>query len=265
VPAGPVVPAPSGELAAPGVPAGQVGSVRLEVVYSLAGRVRAPALPVTRDGAGVRVRIRVGGFGGPAGLAGYLRRERIDLIVDATHPFAATMTASAVWAAAEVGIDLLVLRRPGWREVAGDDWRRVPSIAAAATAVDLLGGRAERVFLTTGRKEIAAFAHLDRHSFLFRSVDPPEPPMPRRMEVVLDRGPFTVDGEVALMLSNRIQVLVTKDSGGGMTVAKLTAARSLGLPVVMIERPAFPVGVAAIATVATVDAARAFLVRWIGA
>jgi precorrin-6A/cobalt-precorrin-6A reductase len=199
----------------------------IETVSSLAGRTSAPLLP---PGA-----VRVGGFGGVPGLVGYLRAERVDAIVDATHPFAATMSSHAAEAAAETDVPLLVLRRPGWSAQAGDDWHRVPSPAAAAALVPKLGAR---VFLTTGRQTIAAFAGVDECWFLARSVEAPEPPMPARVSVVLDRGPFTVDGERALLAEHRIEVLVTKDSGG--TAPKLAAARERALPVVVIDRPAAP-------------------------
>jgi precorrin-6A/cobalt-precorrin-6A reductase len=197
----------------------------VHVVSSLAGRVADPALPPGE--------VRVGGFGGVSGLAGYLRDRRIDAVVDATHPFAATMSAHAVAATDTVGVRLLVLRRPGWIARPGDRWLRVPTIADAARAVAGLG---ERVFLTTGRQGLAAFADVDAW-FLVRSVDPPDPPLPRRLEVLLDRGPFTVDSERDLLRRQRIDVLVTKDSGGAMTAAKLEAARDLGIPVVMVDRP----------------------------
>ncbi|RSN66897.1 cobalt-precorrin-6A reductase [Actinomadura sp. WAC 06369] len=208
----------------------------VEVTSSLAGRTAAPrALPG---------RVRVGGFGGPDGLAAWLRDERIDAVVDATHPFAARMTGNAALACAAAGVPLLVLRRPGWTKGPGDDWRRVPSLAAAAA--DLPG---ERVFLTTGRTGLAAFAGDARRRYLVRSVDPPEPPLPARTTVVLARGPFTVGDETALMREHRVDVLVTKDSGGAMTAAKLTAARRLGVPVVVVDRPPVPDGVPVAATV----------------
>ena len=199
----------------------------LEVISSLAGRTSSPLLPV---GA-----VRVGGFGGVDGLVGYLREHRIDAIVDATHPFAATMTAHAVAAAGRAGVPLLVLRRPGWSEQGGDDWRRVPDLGAAAALLPALG---ERVFLTTGRQSIAAFAEVHACWFLARSVEPPVAPLPQRLEVLLDRGPFTVAGELALLAGHGIDVLVSKDSGG--TTAKLDAARELGLPVVLVDRPPLP-------------------------
>ncbi|MUN39590.1 cobalt-precorrin-6A reductase [Actinomadura litoris] len=201
-----------------------------EVISSLAGRTAAPEPPPGR--------VRVGGFGGPDGLTAWLRAERVDAVIDATHPFAALMTASAVVAAGRTGVPLLVLRRPGWTPREGDDWRRVPSLRAAAA--NLPG---ERVFLTTGRKNLAAFAGDARRWFLVRSVDPPEPPVPPRMETVLARGPFTVEDELELMRGHAVDTLVTKDSGGAMTAAKLTAARTLGLPVVMVDRPPAPEGV----------------------
>ncbi|WP_211238574.1 cobalt-precorrin-6A reductase [Actinomadura rifamycini] len=208
----------------------------VEVTSSLAGRTAAPrALPG---------RVRVGGFGGPDGLAAWLRVERIDAVVDATHPFAARMTGNAALACAAAGVPLLVLRRPGWTKGPGDDWRRVPSLAAAAA--DLPG---EHVFLTTGRTGLAAFAGDARRRYLVRSVDPPEPPLPPRTTVVLARGPFTVGDETALMREHRVDVLVTKDSGGAMTAAKLTAARKLGVPVVVVDRPPVPDGVPVAATV----------------
>ncbi|MDL4774307.1 MULTISPECIES: cobalt-precorrin-6A reductase [Thermomonosporaceae] len=207
-----------------------------EVISSLAGRVAEPALPAGRT--------RIGGFGGPDGLADWLARERIDAVVDATHPFAAVMTGSAVAAAARTGLPLVVLRRPGWTRDDGDDWRRVPSLEAAAA--NLPG---ERVFLTTGRKNLGAFAGDGRRWFLVRSVDPPEPPFPPRMETVLARGPFTVEEELALMRGRSVDVLVTKDSGSAMTAAKLTAARALGIPVVMVDRPPLPAGAAVVTSV----------------
>jgi precorrin-6A/cobalt-precorrin-6A reductase len=214
------------------------------VVTSLAGRVADPVLPPGE--------VRIGGFGGVAGLADWLRAERIDAVVDATHPFAATMSAHAVEATGATGVPLLVLRRPGWTAQPGDRWSRVPSISAAARTVTGLG---DRVFVTTGRQSLAAFAGMDAW-FLVRTVDPPDPPMPRRIEVILDRGPFTVDGERALLRRHRIDVLVTKDSGGSMTAAKLVAAREEGVRVVIVRRPSLPYG---IRVADTVDAAGKWL------
>lgn len=210
----------------------------LHVVSSLAGRVTNPRLPVGE--------VREGGFGGPDGLARYLADERIDALVDATHPFAARMTASAATAAGETGVPLLVLRRPGWREGQDDRWLRVPSLEEAAARLP----RPSRVFLTTGRRSLPVFAGLDGVWLLARSVDPPEPPVPDNAYVLLARGPYTVAGELALIREHRLDVLVTKDSGGEMTTAKLVAARELGLPVIMVDRPPTPPGVRLVDTVA---------------
>ncbi|MEU9040126.1 MULTISPECIES: cobalt-precorrin-6A reductase [unclassified Kitasatospora] len=208
------------------------GRPSLRVTSSLAGRVAQPRLPAGE--------VRIGGFGGPDGLAAWLRAERVDAVVDATHPFAVGISRNAALAAAATGVPLLVLRRPGFTPVDGDRWLPVPSLDAAA---ELLPRHGERVFLTTGRQGLAAFAHLDGVHFLARSVDPPEPPLPPSFEVLLDRGPFTLDGERALLREHRIDVLVTKDSGGAATAPKLTAARELRLPVIIVERPPVPDGV----------------------
>ncbi len=222
---------------------GWADATDVEVVSSLAGATSAPLLPAGE--------VRVGGFGGSDRLADYLRTDRINAVVDATHPFAETITTAAVRAAATAGVPLVVLRRPGWTERPGDDWRRVPSLEAAAHLLPELGGR---VFLTTGRRSLAAFAGVAGCWFLSRSVEAPSPPMPREMHVVLDRGPFTEHGERALLTEHRIDVLVTKDSGG--SPAKLTAARDLHVPVVMVDRPPLPPGTP---VVSTVGAARDWL------
>ncbi|MFC5952645.1 cobalt-precorrin-6A reductase [Pseudonocardia lutea] len=208
----------------------------ISVVSSLAGRVRSPRLPPGE--------VRIGGFGGVAGLVAYLRDEAVTHVVDATHPFAAGMTANAAAACARADVPLTILRRPGWTERPGDRWHRVASLAEAAGLLPRLGAR---VFLTTGRQDLAAFADLDLW-FLVRSVDPPDPPVPRRMRSLLARGPFTVEGETALLREQAIDVLVTKDSGGADTAAKLEAARAVGVPVVMVDRPPLPPGVPVVAT-----------------
>lgn len=208
----------------------------VEVISSLAGRVADPVLPPGE--------VRIGGFGGAAGLAGWLRDHAVDALVDATHPFAATMTVHAAEAATATGTPLLRLQRPGWASQPGDDWRWVDSLEDAAVAV----GACSSVFLTTGRQGLAAFAGL-RGRVLVRSVEPPSPPLPERSEVVLARGPFTVEEERALMLQHAVDVVVTKDSGGDMTTAKLTAARELQIPVVLVRRPPLPPGVPVVTTV----------------
>ncbi|ANN22180.1 cobalt-precorrin-6A reductase [Amycolatopsis orientalis] len=195
------------------------------VVSSLAGRVARPKLP---DG-----EVRVGGFGGPEGLARWLTENDVTAMIDATHPFAERIGANAAEAARMTGTPLLRLARPGWTEGPGDSWHWADDLAHAARLLPDLG---ERVFLTSGRQGLAAFAGLDGLWFLIRCVDPPEVPLPRRHEVLLDRGPYTVEKERALMVRHGIEVLVTKDSGGAMTAAKLTAARELGVPVVVVRR-----------------------------
>jgi precorrin-6A/cobalt-precorrin-6A reductase len=208
-----------------------------DVVSSLAGRVSRPRLP---DGP-----VRVGGFGGAAGLAAFLRDDGITHVVDATHPFARTITANAAQAAAEAGLPRLVLSRPAWE--ADPSWEVVAGIGEAAEAVVRWPG--ECVFLTTGRRDLGAFAADDRHQFLVRTVDPPDGPVPQRMTLILDRGPYTVQSESALMREHGTDLLVTKNSGGPMTAAKLTAARDFGVQVVMVARPALPPDSTVVATV----------------
>ncbi|MEU6974662.1 MULTISPECIES: cobalt-precorrin-6A reductase [unclassified Streptomyces] len=208
----------------------------LRVTSSLAGRVAAPRLPAGE--------VRVGGFGGPEGLAAWVRQHGVDAVIDATHPFAERISFNAARAAATAHVPLLALRRPGWVPVAGDDWHEVGSLEEAAGA---LGGLGDRVFLTTGRMGLAAFAERPEW-FLVRSVDAPDVPMPARSEVLLERGPFTLDGERGLLARHRIDVLVTKDSGGAATAPKLAAAREAGVPVVVVRRPPVPAGVPTAAT-----------------
>lgn len=212
--------------------AAQVSQIAtIDLVVSLAGRTRQPAaLPGT---------VRSGGFGGVVGLADYLRQHAIDLLIDATHPFAAQISWHAAEAAEQVGIPRLLLVRPAWEPQAGDRWIAVDSVAAAAQSLD----RAKRVFLTIGRQELAAFAHLHHCWFLLRMIDPPSvdaalPPG----EVLLERGPFTLADERHLMIHHAIDTVVSKNSGGAATYAKLAIARELHIPVVMVQRPAMPPG-----------------------
>ncbi|MDQ0384066.1 precorrin-6A/cobalt-precorrin-6A reductase [Streptomyces sp. DSM 42143] len=213
----------------------------VRVTTSLAGRV---ARPGTLAG-----EVRTGGFGGPEGLAAWLRERRVDALVDATHPFAERITANAAQAAAATGTPAVFLRRPGWQAGPGDHWHPVASLTEAA---DLLPDLGRRVFLTTGRLGLAAFAHVVGLHFLVRSVEPPEPPLPPDTRVLSARGPFTVADETALLREHRIDVLVTKDSGGAATAAKLTAARELALPVVVVRRPPLPEGVPVVSDVPAV-------------
>lgn len=218
----------------------------IAVTSSLAGRVRRPRLPVGE--------VRLGGFGGPEGLAGWLRGRSVAAVVDATHPFAARISSSAATACPAVGIPLLRLQRPGWRAGPGDDWHWVGGLDEAAAAIPALG---RRVLLTTGRQGLASFATVEHAWFLVRCVDPPDPPLPAHHELLLDRGPYTLAGELGLIDSHRIDLVVTKDSGGSLTRAKLDAARRRGLPVIVVRRPARP----RLPEAATVEDATAWVVR----
>jgi precorrin-6A/cobalt-precorrin-6A reductase len=211
----------------------------VEVISSLAGRVRDPHLPPGH--------VRLGGFGGPRELAAYLTAERIDTLVDATHPFAAQITANAAIACELAGVELLVLRRPGWQPAIGDRWQRVASLVQAAAVVAALP--AGTVLLTTGRRQLAAFAADAEHHYVIRTVDPPDEPLPPHATLLAARGPFHTDDEITLLRRYDVTALVTKDSGGTMTSAKLTAARRLQVPVVMIDRPPLPPGVRLVHTV----------------
>jgi precorrin-6A/cobalt-precorrin-6A reductase len=216
---------------------------------SLAGRTSSPVLPP--------IPARIGGFGGVDGLADYLRREAIDLLIDATHPFANRISANATEAAAIAGVPRLVLQRGPWIRRAGDDWREVGSGRDAAEAI---GAVPAHVFLTIGRQDLLPFRErAPQHDYLIRSVDAPGAALlPPKARVITARGPFDEDRERALMERNAIDVLVTKNSGG--TDSKLRAARSLGLPVILIARPMAPTG----ETVETPDAALAWVVRHAG-
>jgi precorrin-6A/cobalt-precorrin-6A reductase len=207
-----------------------------DIVSSLAGRVPDPALPVGP--------VRIGGFGGAAGLARWLADNDIGAVVDATHPFAATITANAAVACQETGVPHLVLARPAWPPGAAII---VESDVQAANIVAEKGF--SRVFLTTGRSGAAAFVDVDAW-FLIRAVTPPDDhELPRRHELLLSRGPYHLAGERDLLATRRIDVLVTKNSGGDMTRAKLDAAHELGVAVVMVDRPGLPHGVHAVPTV----------------
>jgi precorrin-6A/cobalt-precorrin-6A reductase len=211
----------------------------VDVVSSLAGRVPDPALPVGT--------VRIGGFGGVDGLRKWLRDEHIDAVVDATHPFAATITAHAAEACGALQLPYLLLARPAWDP---GDAIVVGSDAAAAEVVATK--EFARVFLTTGRSGVAAFTDSDAW-FLIRAVTTPDPVvLPRHHELLLSRGPYHYDGEYALLREHRIDALVTKNSGGAMTRAKLDAAAALRIPVVMVSRP--PVA-SDVATASSVDEA----------
>jgi precorrin-6A/cobalt-precorrin-6A reductase len=215
----------------------------VDVISSLAGRVPDPALPVGE--------VRIGGFGGVDGMRRWLSEARVDAVVDATHPYAATITAHAATVCGELGLPHLVLARPAWDP---GDAIVVGSDADAAKIV--AANRYSRVFLTTGRSGTAAFVDTDAW-FLIRAVTAPDADsLPRRHQLVLSRGPYRYNDELALLRDHHIDALVTKNSGGAMTRPKLDAASALGVAVVMVDRPRLPAGVT---TVSTVDGA----VSWV--
>jgi precorrin-6A/cobalt-precorrin-6A reductase len=184
------------------------------------------------------VPVRVGGFGGVEGLVAWLRDHGVTHLVDATHPFAAQMSGNAIAAAARTGVPLIALTRPAWQPGLGDRWTRVPDMEAAVAA---LAGPARRVMLAIGRMHLALFAAQPQHDYLLRLVDPPKepPPLPRH-SVLVDRGPFSAQADRDLMVRHGIELVVSKNAGGAGSVSKLQAARELGLPVLMIDRPVLP-------------------------
>ncbi|MDA1323401.1 MAG: cobalt-precorrin-6A reductase [Proteobacteria bacterium] len=205
---------------------------KFDVIYSLAGRTRTPTLP---DCA-----LRVGGFGGVDGLMSYVRETGISAIVDVTHPFAAQMAANARAAAALAGVPLFKFLRPAWDEPSDAPWLHAATASDAARIID---GRFGRVFLSSGLGDIAAFAPLSTIWFLVRSVDPSNvPAVLAQHHHLTSRGPFDLAAETALLSDWHIDALVSKNSGGQATIAKLHAARALGIPVVMIDRPPVPPG-----------------------
>jgi precorrin-6A/cobalt-precorrin-6A reductase len=225
---------------------------RFSAVMSLAGRTAAPILPA--------IPYRIGGFGGAAGLAHYLQDNSIQALVVATHPFAAQIRQNAVEAARATGMPLLLIERPSWEAEIGDRWTEVADMAQAAAA---LGPAPRRVLLTIGRKDLAPFAAAPWHDYVIRSVDAPPPELlPPAAKIITARGPFTLEDDRLMLREERIAVIVTKNSGGTATQAKLVAARELGLPVIMVARPPWP-------DVTGLDAARisdaAGALRWLEA
>jgi precorrin-6A/cobalt-precorrin-6A reductase len=202
------------------------GPTDFDPILSLAGRTQNPVTPP--------IPFRSGGFGGVAGLKAYLTEAKIDAVVDATHPFAAQMSAHAVQACGDLGLPVAIFTRAAWRAVPGDRWVQAADMTAAATA---LGDAPRRVFLTVGGLQLAAFAAAPQHHYLVRTIDPPDLAALPDHRLILARGPFAVDDEIALMRDAGIDVLVTKNSGGKATAAKLAAARALGIEVIMVERP----------------------------
>jgi precorrin-6A/cobalt-precorrin-6A reductase len=217
----------------------------LVVTLSLAGRTASPAAQPAP--------VRIGGFGGARGLAAHLAAERIDALIDATHPYAAIISANAVQAAGAARVPLLALRRPAWVAVAGDRWIEVDDTHAAVQA---LGAAPCRVFLALGRNEVAAFVAAPQHFYLVRSVDPIEPPLRvPHARYVTGRGPFTQADDRALLMAHGIEIVVAKNSGGDATYGKIAAARALGVTVIMLRRPVLP----AVPAVATIEDALAWI------
>jgi precorrin-6A/cobalt-precorrin-6A reductase len=199
-------------------------------ILSYAGQVASPrAQPVP---------IRSGGFGGAEGLAAFLRANGIGQVVDATHPFAAGISWNATLACTGAGVPLCALERAPWMAEAGDGWTHVPDIEGAVAQLD---GPAKRVFLAIGRQHLASFAHFGQHRFLTRLVDAPAADFPLPdAEVVVARGPFRLEDDLELMRAHRTELLIAKNAGGAGAVAKILAARTLGIPVIMIDRPKLP-------------------------
>ena len=209
--------------------AAEIARAGFDAVYSYGGRTRAPAdqpLPT-----------RIGGFGGASGLADYIRREGITHVIDATHPFAAEMSRNAVAACAETGTPLIAIERSPWVKTPGDNWIEVGDVNAAVTALPELPAK---VFLAIGRQHIAPFATKSQHAYTLRFVDPPEAPLPFPADVIVSRGPFTLDGELEMLRTRGVMWIVARNSGGDGARAKIDAARTLGLPVIMIARPELP-------------------------
>lgn len=211
----------------------------LDVTLSLAGRTASPvphAVPV-----------RIGGFGGAKGLAAHLAAECVDALIDATHPYAATISANAAAAARTAGVAFLVLHRPPWNAVTGDRWIEVDDTSAAVHA---LGQHSRNVFVTLGRNELAPFSAAPQHIYLIRSVDPIDPPLPLpHVTYITARGPFREADDRALITAHRIDIVISKNSGGSAAYGKIAAARALGIKVIMVRRPPAPDAGAAASTV----------------
>ena len=243
----------TGDAAALATKASQIPNV--EIITSLAGRTQNPTT--------IAGSVRVGGFGGATGLSDYLRDRQIDYLIDATHPFAAQISHNAATATRDVNIPHLMLVRPTWEKMPDDRWIEVESIEAAALALE---HHAKRVFLTIGRQQLAPFARLHDVWFLMRSIDPPSPDtiIPNGI-TVLDRAPFTIAQEKQLILDYAIDAIVSKNSGGNATYAKIIAARELEIPIVMVQRSPTP----PVEQVADVESAMDWLrdrllnVRWL--
>jgi len=206
----------------------------IEVISSLAGRTKKPLALVGQ--------VRIGGFGGAEGLAKYLQENAIDILIDATHPCAGQISVNGAIAAQLLNIPHLMLVRPQWGKVNGDYWIEVDSIAAAARAIPEL---VRRVFITSGRQQLEPFLERSRLYpdmwYLMRSIDPPDLELPN-CKVLLDRGPFNLEQERQLLSEYQIEAIVSKNSGGDATYAKIMAARELQIPIIMVQRPVMPEG-----------------------
>jgi precorrin-6A/cobalt-precorrin-6A reductase len=206
------------------------GRTDLDVTLSLAGRTAAPARQA--------VPVRSGGFGGAAGLAEYLQRERVDVLIDSTHPYASGISANARAAALRSGVRFVAVRRPPWVAVEGDRWTEVDNVGAAVRA---LGEAARRVLVTLGRNELAPLRQAPQHFYLIRSVDPVDPPLALpHATYITGRGPFAEADELALMRAHAIEAVIAKNSGGEAAYGKIAAARTLGIAVIMLRRPPVP-------------------------
>ncbi|MEB3151719.1 MAG: cobalt-precorrin-6A reductase [Sphaerospermopsis sp.] len=222
----------------------------IEAIASLAGRTREPITPIGN--------VRVGGFGGVTGLVEYLKHQKIDVLIDATHPFANHISWNAAAAATQMGIPRLLVNRPPWEKQPGDLWIEVENNTEAAAALE---NQAQRVFLTIGRQEISAFSHLQEMWFLMRMIDPPNADVVIPPGLMLfDRGPFTLEDEREILTKYNIDTIVSKNSGGNATYPKIIAAREMGIKVVMVKRPPVPPG----EQVADVESAVKWLLEKVG-
>jgi precorrin-6A/cobalt-precorrin-6A reductase len=207
------------------------GDPRFEATLSFAGRTAAPSpQPIAT---------RIGGFGGADGLARYIEEKAMEAVIDATHPYAPRISANAVVACVRAGVPLASLVRPPWKPEAGDKWETAPTAVAAALAI---GKAPRRVFLALGRQELHSFAPMAQHHYIARLIDPPQGVRPHNLVLLQQRGPFDRDAELRLLKERKIEVIVSRNSGGSATYPKIEAARMLSLPVIMITRPVKPVG-----------------------
>jgi len=207
------------------------GDPRFEATLSFAGRTAAPNPQP--------IETRIGGFGGADGLADFLLEQKIEAVIDATHPYAPRISANAVIACVRAGVPLASFVRSAWKPEAGDKWETAPTAVAAALAI---GKAPRRVFLALGRQELHSFAAFAQHHYIARLIDPPQGVRPHNLVLLQQRGPFDRDAELRLLKERKIEVIVSRNSGGSATYPKIEAARVLGLPVIMITRPVKPVG-----------------------